>query len=47
MAAGGGLLAGVPADRAAECLEELRSLGYESAAIIGQTAEGPAAIDVV
>lgn len=41
---GGGLLAGVPADRAGECLEELRSLGYHSAAIVGQIAEGPAAI---
>lgn len=45
--AGGGLLAGVPADRAAECLKELRSLGYASAAVVGQTTEGPAVIDVV
>jgi len=31
----GGLLAGVPADRAADCLEALRTAGYEQAARIG------------
>ena len=44
--AGGGLLAGVAADRAGACLEELLSLGYTAAAIIGQTAAGPPAIRV-
>ncbi len=31
----GGLLASVPADRAEDCLAELKSLGYERAALIG------------
>eukprot|EP00386_Alphamonas_edax_P015173 GDKI01046433.1.p1 GENE.GDKI01046433.1~~GDKI01046433.1.p1 ORF type:complete len:486 (+),score=169.53 GDKI01046433.1:77-1459(+) len=31
----GGLLASVPADRAAECIAELKSLGYEDACVIG------------
>jgi len=31
----GGLLAGIPGDRADECLSELRQLGYGHAAIIG------------
>lgn len=43
---GGGLLAGVPADCAGECLDELRSLGYLQAAIIGQTAQGLSVIDI-
>jgi selenide,water dikinase len=32
----GGLLASVPADRAAACLAELHVLGYTQAAVIGQ-----------
>lgn len=44
--AGGGLLAGVAADSAGACLEELLSLGYTAAAIIGHTAAGPSAIRV-
>jgi selenide,water dikinase len=32
----GGLLAGVPADRADRCVAELHSLGYGQAAIIGR-----------
>jgi selenide,water dikinase len=32
----GGLLASVPADRAAACLAELNALGYAHAAVIGQ-----------
>jgi selenide,water dikinase len=47
----GGLLAGVPAHRAAACVAELRSLGYAAAADIGRIdplgeAESPIAIDV-
>jgi selenide,water dikinase len=47
----GGLLAGVPADRASACVAELRSLGYPTAAVIGtieprSEAEAPIAIDV-
>jgi selenide,water dikinase len=36
----GGLLAGVPRSNAAECLAELRGLGYADAAIIGAVTEG-------
>ena len=32
----GGLLAGVPGGRAAQCVAELRSLGYHAAAVIGR-----------
>jgi len=47
----GGLLAGVPAERASACIAELRSLGYAAAEIIGHVeprseAEAPIAIDV-
>ena len=35
----GGLLSTVPADRADECVAELRSLGYEAAAAIGRVTE--------
>jgi selenide,water dikinase len=47
----GGLLAGVPAERAAACIAELRSLGYAAATIVGRIeprseAEAPIAIDV-
>lgn len=36
----------MPADCAGECLDELRSLGYLQAAIIGQTAQGLSVIDI-
>jgi len=47
----GGLLAGVPAHRAAACVAELRALGYSAAAVIGRIdprseAEAPITIDV-
>lgn len=35
----GGLLAGVPADRAAACVDRLHALGYTRAAVIGAAAE--------
>jgi selenide,water dikinase len=35
----GGLLASVPADRAERCLEEMKGLGYERAAIVGRVVE--------
>jgi selenide,water dikinase len=44
----GGLLAGVPADRAADCLESLRAAGYEQAARIGQvTGRGEGGISLL
>jgi selenide,water dikinase len=36
----GGLLAGVPADRADECLQALHAAGYSQAARIGQVRAG-------
>jgi selenide,water dikinase len=47
----GGLLAGVPAERAAACVAELRSIGYAGAVVVGRIeprseAEAPIAIDV-
>jgi selenide,water dikinase len=47
----GGLLAGVPADRASACVAELRALGYPAAAVVGAVeprsdAEAPIAIHV-
>lgn len=37
----GGLLAGVPADRADACVTALRAAGYSEAAVIGTAAAGP------
>ena len=39
----GGLLAGVPAERAAACVAGLRGLGYGTAAVIGEVVAGTAA----
>ena len=36
----GGLLASVPFNRAQDCLEELRQLGYEAAALVGSVEKG-------
>jgi len=44
----GGLLAGVPADRAEACLAALRALGYAQAAVIGRVlAQGEALEPIV
>jgi selenide,water dikinase len=32
----GGLLAGVPADKAQQCVEELKKVGYANACVIGE-----------
>ena len=37
----GGLLAGVPGDRAADCLAALAAAGYAQAAVIGEVLPGP------
>jgi selenide,water dikinase len=39
----GGLLAGIPQSRAAECVAALRAVGYDDAAVIGQVLEADAA----
>ena len=39
----GGLLAGIPADRAAECVAALRAAGYADAAAVGRVLEAGAA----
>ena len=41
----GGLLAGVPAERAAACVAGLRELGYGAAAVIGEVVAKAAAAD--
>jgi selenide,water dikinase len=42
----GGLLAGVPASEARQCLEDLKQLGYAQAAIIGVVKPGVEEFDV-
>ena len=37
--AGGGLLATVPSENAAACVDQLQQLGYKDAAVIGQIQE--------
>ncbi len=43
----GGLLAGVPRERAAECIASLRAAGYTGAAIVGAVAERSEALEPV